>query len=70
MGETWRYRIRDARLAKNLTQSELAHMLEVPRAFINGIETGLVLPSDAMSRAIAEILNINTEGDSDVYSNV
>lgn len=54
-------RIRKARLAKGLTQKQLAEMLNITDATVNRYERGIRKPDPEMLKAIADILNVSVD---------
>lgn len=54
-------RIRKARLAKGLTQKQLAEILNVTDATVNRYEKGIRKPDPEMLKAIADVLNVSID---------
>lgn len=54
-------RLKVARAEKNLSQAELASLVEVTRQTISTIETGLYCPSAKLALILAKKLNKNFE---------
>ena len=54
-------RIKAARLAKNLTQTEFAESLGIVQGFLSGIERGKKIPSDTLLIALCHHYRINEE---------
>ncbi|MBT1278919.1 helix-turn-helix transcriptional regulator [Thermoanaerobacter sp. CM-CNRG TB177] len=54
-------RIRKARLAKGLTQKQLAEMLNITDATVNRYEKGIRKPDPEMLKAIADVLNVSID---------
>lgn len=52
-------RLRELRLAKNLTQQQLASMIDSNHPFISNMERGLTLPGLAMLVRLADALECN-----------
>lgn len=52
-------RIRDLRIKKGLTQTELAEKLGISRQAVNNYETGDAKPGDDLKKNISEILGCN-----------
>lgn len=55
--KTYGKHFRDLRLANNLTQVEVAEMVECSQAIISHIENGLMLPPTKIELALIEIYN-------------
>jgi putative transcriptional regulator len=54
-------RLREERAARNLTQAELATMVEVSRKTINTVENGVFIPSTVLSLKLARALQTSVE---------
>ncbi len=54
--------LREARLARGLTQAELAALAGVSRKTINTVENGVFIPSTLLALSLAKVLNTNVEG--------
>lgn len=54
-------RLKEFRLEKNLTQSQLAFMVDVSKNTISNIETGCSIPSCFLALKIAYALDIDLE---------
>lgn len=54
-------RIKKARLAKGLTQKQLAEMLNITDATVNRYEKGIRKPDPEMLKAIADALNVSVD---------
>jgi len=56
-----RKKLRELRKMKNLTQDEMAKILNISRAYYGMIETGKRNPNLLLAKKIAEFHNINLE---------
>lgn len=54
-------KVKEARIAKEMTQQELADLLGVSRQTIFSIETGKYVPSTILALKIAKIFNKSVE---------
>ncbi len=54
-------RLRDERARLNLTQAELATLVDVSRKTINTVENGVFVPSTVLSLRLARALNTTVE---------
>jgi putative transcriptional regulator len=61
MTEKLRNCIREARVAKNWTQAELAEHIGVSRKTINTVENGVFVPSTILALKLAKTLGISVE---------
>ncbi len=52
-------RFREARIAKELSQNDLAYMAKVPQSQISRIETGKVWPCPAFRRRLSLALGVS-----------
>ncbi len=53
--------IKVQRAIKNITQAELAEMIQVSRQTINTIESGKYVPSTVLALKIAKVFNVKVE---------
>jgi putative transcriptional regulator len=53
--------VRERRLARELSQAELAHAVRVSRQTINSIETGKYVPSLPLALALARFFGVPVE---------
>jgi putative transcriptional regulator len=53
--------LRVQRAVKNITQAELAEMIQVSRQTINTIESGKYVPSTVLALKMASVFNIAVE---------
>ena len=53
--------VRERRLARELSQAELAHAVSVSRQTINSIETGKYVPSLPLALALARFFGVTVE---------
>ena len=53
--------LREARLARGLTQAELAALAGVSRKTINTVENGVFIPSTLLALSLAQVLETNVE---------
>jgi putative transcriptional regulator len=65
--------IKVQRAIKNITQAELADLIEVSRQTINTIESGKYVPSTVLALKMAKVFGVNVEeifqlDDSDKFS--
>ena len=58
---TRRSALRDARIARGLTQTVLADRLRVAQTTISRIESGEITPTDKLAAALADALGISTD---------
>ena len=61
MTERFKTRLREQRLARNLTQADLAVMAQVSRKTINTVENGVFIPSALLALRLARVLELNVE---------
>ncbi len=61
MAERLENALRDARVAKGLTQAELAECIGVSRKTINTVENGVFIPSTLLSLKLARALGTPVE---------
>jgi putative transcriptional regulator len=54
-------RLKDARVARGLTQAELAARIGVSRKTVNTVENGVFVPSTTLALALAEALETTVE---------
>jgi putative transcriptional regulator len=54
-------RLREERARRNLTQAELATMVEVSRKTINTVENGVFIPSTVLALRLARALKTTVE---------
>jgi putative transcriptional regulator len=54
-------RLRDERARRNLTQAELATMVDVSRKTINTVENGVFIPSTVLALRLARALRTTVE---------
>jgi phage replication initiation protein len=55
----WQHHIRQARLAKGMTQVELAAAVGITQQAVSEWEAGRKTPSDTMKAALLDVLDIN-----------
>ena len=53
-----RYRIRDLRMQKNVSQKELAHRAQITPSYLNDVEHGRYSPSDEVWGRICVVLDL------------
>lgn len=61
MPERLHNRLRDERARLNLTQAELATMVDVSRKTINTVENGVFIPSTVLALRLARALGTTVE---------
>ena len=61
MHEELKNRLREERARLNLTQAELAEMVEVSRKTINTVENGIFIPSTVLALRLARALGTTVE---------
>ena len=61
MPERLHNRLREERARLNLTQAELATMVEVSRKTINTVENGVFIPSTVLALRLARALGTSVE---------
>ena len=61
MHEELKNRLREERARLNLTQAELAEMVEVSRKTINTVENGIFIPSTVLALRLARALGTSVE---------
>lgn len=61
MAERLHNRLRDERARLNLTQAELATMVDVSRKTINTVENGVFIPSTVLALRLARALGTTVE---------
>ncbi|WP_410222062.1 helix-turn-helix transcriptional regulator [Pedobacter sp.] len=61
--------IKVQRAIKNITQAELAEMIQVSRQTINTIESGKYVPSTVLALKIAKVFNVKVEDIFELESN-
>lgn len=61
MHERLRNRLREERARRNLTQADLATMVEVSRKTINTVENGVFIPSTVLALRLARALGTSVE---------
>lgn len=54
-------RLREERVKRNLTQAELAEMVQVSRKTINTVENGVFVPSTVLALRLARALKVRVE---------
>ena len=54
-------RLREERIRRNLTQAELAEMVQVSRKTINTVENGIFVPSTVLALKLARALKVRVE---------
>jgi putative transcriptional regulator len=54
-------RLREERIKRNLTQAELAEMVQVSRKTINTVENGIFIPSTVLALRLARALKVRVE---------
>lgn len=54
-------RLKEARTARDLTQTELAERIGVSRKTVNTVENGVFIPSTVLALAMAEELKVKVE---------
>ena len=54
-------RLREERVRRNLTQAELAEMVQVSRKTINTVENGVFVPSTVLALRLARALKVRVE---------
>lgn len=59
--ETLGNRLREQRVARDLTQAALAEMIGVSRKTINTVENGVFVPSTTLALKIARALGLRVE---------
>jgi putative transcriptional regulator len=61
MPEQLKNRLREERARLNITQAELAAMVEVSRKTINTVENGIFVPSTVLALKLSRALGITVE---------
>ena len=61
MHEELKNRLREERARLNLTQAELAEMVDVSRKTINTVENGIFIPSTVLALRLARALGTTVE---------
>jgi putative transcriptional regulator len=61
MSERLKNRLRELRSARNLTQAELAALVNVSRKTINTVENGVFIPSTVLALRLAQTLDTTVE---------
>ena len=61
MAERLDNRLREERARRNLTQAELAAMVDVSRKTINTVENGIFIPSTVLALRLARALGTTVE---------
>ena len=61
MHEELKNRLREERARLNLTQAELAEMVDVSRKTINTVENGIFIPSTVLALRLARALGTRVE---------
>jgi putative transcriptional regulator len=61
MHELLHNRLREERTRRNLTQAELASMVDVSRKTINTVENGIFIPSTVLALRLAKALGTTVE---------
>lgn len=61
MHEELKNRLREERARLNLTQAQLAEMVEVSRKTINTVENGIFIPSTVLALRLARALGTSVE---------
>ena len=61
MHEQLHNRLREERTRRNLTQAELAAMVDVSRKTINTVENGVFIPSTVLALRLAKALGTTVE---------
>lgn len=61
MPEHLRNRLREERARLNITQAELAAMVEVSRKTINTVENGVFVPSTVLALKLSKALGVPVE---------
>ena len=61
MPENLRNRLREERARLNITQAELAAMVEVSRKTINTVENGVFVPSTVLALKLSKALGVTVE---------
>ena len=61
MHEELKNRLREERARLNLTQAELAEIVEVSRKTINTVENGIFIPSTVLALRLARALGTSVE---------
>lgn len=61
MHERLRNRLREERTRQNLTQADLATLVEVSRKTINTVENGVFIPSTVLALRLARALKTSVE---------
>lgn len=54
-------RLREERARRNLTQADLATLVEVSRKTINTVENGVFIPSTVLALRLARVLKTSVE---------
>lgn len=61
MPDRLKNRLREERARRNLTQADLATLVEVSRKTINTVENGVFIPSTALALRLARVLKTSVE---------
>ena len=61
MPELLRNRLREERARLNITQAELAAMVDVSRKTINTVENGIFVPSTVLALKLSKALGVSVE---------
>lgn len=61
MSEQLRNRLREERARLNITQAELAGMVDVSRKTINTVENGVFIPSTVLALKLSRALGVTVE---------
>jgi len=61
MHERLTNRLREERARRNLTQADLATLVEVSRKTINTVENGVFIPSTVLALRLARALDMSVE---------